>query len=162
MQSLMENMNNGDTDEDSQEWSTPEPHTLLQPNYDDKIKWVKKIKKNMRCMLKRRRLRYRIKKLKIGTWVNDLMVTNTSMIIPPINWFPVMVMPTNSSISRSDNEFKMDTDSATTGIDNICSLCISHITEYFRGELRESRIKIGGFWGVIQPKIKTGTLLWRW
>ena len=32
----------------------------------------------------------------------------------------------------------------------------------FIGELRESKRKIRGVGGVIQPKIKTGTLLWRW
>ena len=82
------------------------------------------------------RIRYSTKKLKIGDWVNDFMVNNPLMTIPPIKCFPVMVMPTKNSISRSDNEFKMDTDSATTGIDNIHSLCISHIAEYFIGELR--------------------------
>ena len=71
-------------------------------------------------------------------------------------------MPTKTSTHRNDNVFKMYTDSSTIGIDNICSLCISHITEYFRGELRESRIKIRGFGGVIQPKINTGSLLWIW
>ena len=42
------------------------------------------------------------------------------------------------------------------------NICISHIAEDFIGELRESKIKIRGFGGVIQPRIKTGTLLWRW
>ena len=116
----------------------------------------------MRCMLKRVRLRYRTKNLKIGAWVNDLMVTNPLMTIPPINFFPVMEMPTKTSTPRNDDLFKMDTDSATIGIDNIYFLCISHIAEDFIGELRESKIKIRGFGGVIQPKIKTGTLSWRW
>ena len=104
----------------------------------------------MRCKLKRGRLRYMTKKLKIGAWVNDLMVTNPSMIIPPINLFPVMVMPTKNYTPRNDNVFKMDTESATTGIDNRCSLCISHIAEDFIGELRESRSKIRGFGGTIK------------
>ena len=116
----------------------------------------------MRCMLKRGRLRFRTKKLKIGAWVNDLMITNPSMKIPLINCFPVMAMPTKTSTPRNDNVFQMDTYSATIGIDNRCTLCISHITEYFVGELIESRRKIRGFEGVIQTKIKTGTLLWRW
>ena len=115
----------------------------------------------MRCMLKKGRLKFRTKKLKIGAWVNDLM-KNPSMTIPPINCFPVTAMPTKTSTPRNDNVFQMDTDSATIGIDNRCSLCISHIAEDFVGELRDSNRKIRGFAGVIQPKIKTGTLLWRW
>ena len=78
------------------------------------------------------------------------------MTIPPINCFPVMEMPTKTSTPSNDNVFKMDTDSVTIGIYNRCSLCISHIAEDFIGELTESRRKIRGFGGVIQPKIKTG------
>ena len=55
----------------------------------------------------------------------------------------------------------MDTDSPTIGIDNQCSLCNSHIAEDFVGELRDSNQEIRGFGRVIQPKIKTGTLLWQ-
>ena len=73
-----------------------------------------------------------------------------------------MAMPTKTSTPRNDNEFKMDTDSATIGIDNRCSLCILHIAEDFIGELIELERKIRGFGGVIQPKIKTGALLCRW
>ena len=83
----------------------------------------------MRFMLKRGRIIYSTKKLKIVAWVNDLMVNNPSMTIPTINCFPVMAIPTKTYTPRNDNEFKMDTDSATIGIDNICSLCISHIAE---------------------------------
>ena len=74
----------------------------------------------------------------------------------------MMDIPTKTSTPINDNVFYMDTDSATIGIDNICTLGISHIVEDFVGELRESRRKIRGFGGVIQPKIKTGTLLWQW
>ena len=116
----------------------------------------------MRCMLKRGRLRFRTKKLKIGAWVNVLMIKNPSMTIPPINCFTVMAIPTKTSTPINNHVFQMDTNSATIGTDNRCNLCISHIAEYFVGELRESRRKIRGFGGVVQPKIKTGTLLWRW
>ena len=101
-------------------------------------------------MLKRGILRYRTKKLKIGAWVNDLMVTNPLMTIPPINYFPVMAMSTKTSTPRNHNVFKMDNDPATIGIDNRCSLWITHIAEAFIGELRESKRKIRGFGGVIQ------------
>ena len=84
------------------------------------------------------------------------------MTIPTINCFPVMAMRTKNSTPINDDVFQMDTDSATIGIDNRCTLCISHNAEDFVGELRESRRKIRGFGGVIQPKIKTGTLLWLW
>ena len=90
----------------------------------------------MRCMLQKGRIRYRTKKLKIGAWVNDLMVNNPLMTIPPIKCFPVMAMPTKTPTPRNYNEFKMDTDSATIGIDNRCFLCISHIAEDFIGGLR--------------------------
>ena len=93
--------------------------------------------------------------------MNDLMITS-SMATPPINCYPVMAMPTKTSTPRNDNVVKMDTDSSTIGIDNRCSLCISHVAEDFVGDRRESKRKIRGFGGVIQPKIKTGTLLWRW
>ena len=102
----------------------------------------------MRCMLKSGRLRFITKKLKIGAWVNDLMIKNSSMTIYPINCFPVMAMPTKTSTPRNDNVFQMDTYSATIGIDNRCTLCISHIAEDFVGELRESRRNIRGFGGV--------------
>ena len=92
--------------------------------------------KNMRCMLKGGRLRFRTKKLKIGAWVNDSMIKNPSMAIPPINCFPVMDIPTKTSTPRNDNVFLMNKDSATIGIDNRCTLCISHIPEDFFGELR--------------------------
>ena len=111
-------------------------------------------------MLKRGRLRFRTKKLKIGAWVNDLMITS-SMTTPPINCYPVMAMPTKTSTPRNDNVVKMDTDSSTIGIANRCSLCISHVAEDFIGDLRESKRKIRGFGGIIQPKIKTSTLLWQ-
>ena len=80
--------------------------------------------------------------MKIGACLNDLMVNNPSTTVPPINYLHVMAMPTKTSTARNDNEFKMDTDTETTGIDNRCSLCISHIAEYFIGELRESKRKI--------------------
>ena len=122
----------------------------------------KKNKEKYEVYAKSRRLRFRTKKLKIGAWVNDLMIKNPSMTIPPINFFPVMAMPTKTSTPRNDNVFHMDTDSEPIGIYSRCNLCISHIAEDFVGEIRESRRKIRGFGVVIQPKIKTGTLLWRW
>ena len=84
------------------------------------------------------------------------------MTIPPINGFPLMAMPTKTSTPRNDNVFQMDTDSATIVIENRCTLCILKIAEDFVGEIIEPRRKIRGFGEVIQPKIKTGTLLWRW
>ena len=107
-------------------------------------------------MLKRGRLRYRTKNLKIGAYVNDLMVTNPLMKIHPIKCFPVMSIPTKTSTPRNDNVFKMDTDSATIGIDNRCSLCISHIAEDFIGELRESRRKSEGLEELSNPKLIQG------
>ena len=106
----------------------------------------------MRCKLKNARLRFRTKKLKIESWVNDLMITNQSMKIPPINCFPVVAMPTKTSTPINDNVFQMDKYSATIGIYNRCTLCISHIAEYFVGELRESRIKIRGLEELSNPK----------
>ena len=73
--------------------------------------------------------------------MNDLMVNNPSMKIPLINCFDVMAMPTKNYTQRNDNKFKMNTDSATIGIDNRCSICISQISEDFIGELRESKRK---------------------
>ena len=112
----------------------------------------------MRCMLKMGIIIFRTKKLKIGAWVNDLMIKNPSMIIPPINCFPVMAMNTKTSTPRNDNVFHMDTYSATIVIENRCTLCILKIAEDFVGEIIEPRRKIRGFGEVIQPKIKTGTL----
>ena len=73
-------------------------------------------------MLKRGRIRYRTKKLKIGAWVNDLVANNPLMTILPIKCFPVMAIPTKNPTPRNDDGFKMDTDSATIGIYNRCSL----------------------------------------
>ena len=56
----------------------------------------------MRCMLKRGRLRFRPNNLKVGAWVNDLMIKNTSMTIPPINCYPVMTIPTKTYTPTND------------------------------------------------------------
>ena len=64
----------------------------------------------MSCMLKGGRLRFRTKQLKIGAWVNDLMMKNQSIKIPPIKCFPVTAIPAKTSTHRNDNIFQMDTD----------------------------------------------------
>ena len=107
-------------------------------------------------MLKRGRLIYRTKKLKIGAWVNDFMMTNTLMKIPLINCFPVMAMPTKTHTPRNDNVFKIDTESATIGIDNRCSICILNITEDFIGELRESKRKSENLEELSNLKLRQG------
>ena len=58
MLSLLPQVNQEDSEEDSQDWSPPTPHTLFQPHYKNKILWVRKISKSMTCMIKRRRYRF--------------------------------------------------------------------------------------------------------
>lgn len=113
MQSLLAQVNQEDSKDSKERFSPPfppTPTTLFQPNYNNGINWVKKIKEKMRCMLKRGRLKFRTTKLKRGAWVNGLMIINQSMITPPINCFLVMAMPTKTSTPRNDNVVKMDTD----------------------------------------------------
>ena len=63
---------------------------------------------------------------------------------------------------RMDNIIRMDTDSVPIGIDNRCSLCITHVPEEFVGNLIPSNRKIKGFGGILSPIIQVGTLLWQW
>ena len=55
---------------------------------------------------------------------------------------------------RMDNIIRMDTDSVPIGIDNRCSLCISHVPEDFMGNLIPSNRKIKGFRGIYHQEFK--------
>ena len=88
---------------------------------------------------------------------------NSSMENPLATCLTAIAMTaktTNTPIM--DNIIRMDTDSVPIGIDNFCSLCISHVPEDFVGNLIPSNRKIKGFGGILSPIIQVGTLLWRW
>ena len=77
--------------------------------------------------------------------------------------FSVIAMSSKTTKTpRKNNTIRIDTDSAPIGIDNRCSLCISHVAEDFIGELVETNRRIKGFGGLVSQSIKMGTLLWRW
>lgn len=57
---------------------------------------------------------------------------------------------------------KFDTDSASIGVDNRCSGCISHRVEDFEGPLINTNRSIRGFGGIRTHKVKMGTLRWKW
>jgi hypothetical protein len=54
-----------------------------------------------------------------------------------------------------------DTDSAPVGIDNRCSVCMSHVKSDFIGELQEARLAVTGFHGTKHCKVYKGTIHWR-
>ena len=55
-----------------------------------------------------------------------------------------------------------DTDSASVGVDNRCSGCISHVKTDFVGPLAPSNRIIKGFGGSRTVNVQVGTLLWHW
>ena len=81
----------------------------------------------------------------LATCLTDIAITNKT-----------------TNTQRIDNIIRMDTDSVPIGIDNCCPLCISHVPEYFVGNLIPSNRKIKGFGGILSPIIQVGTLLWQW
>ena len=98
----------------------------------------------------------------MGNWVNDLM-HNSSMTNPLATCFTAIAMTAKTTNTpRMDNIIRMYTDSVPIVIDNRCSLCISHVPEYFVGNLIPSNRKIKGFGGILSPIIQVGTLLWKW
>ena len=60
---------------------------------------------------------------------------------------------------RMDNIIRMDTTSVPIGIDNHCSLCISHVPEDFVGNLIPTNRNIKGFLfdGIRFPTKSSGT-----
>ena len=55
-----------------------------------------------------------------------------------------------------------DADSAVVGIDNRCTVCISHEAQYFIVELKDSNRAIKGFGGTKQCNVRKGTIKWHW
>ena len=68
----------------------------------------------------------------------------------------------NAEVNIRTNVTKFDSDSATIGINNRCSACISHVPEDFVGDLSDSNKTIKGFGGSRTTGVKVGTLLWSW
>ena len=61
-----------------------------------------------------------------------------------------------------DNVTLFDTDSATVGIDNRCSACISHQLSDFDGPVAKVDRTIKGFGGARTYNVYRGTIVWKW
>jgi len=55
-----------------------------------------------------------------------------------------------------------DTDSATIGVDNRCSACISSVLDDFDGPVEDTNRVIKGFGGSKTANVMKGTLVWKW
>jgi hypothetical protein len=53
-----------------------------------------------------------------------------------------------------------DTDSGSVGIDDRCSVCMSHVKSDFVGELVESAVDVTGFHGTKRCQVYRGTIKW--
>ena len=68
------------------------------------------------------------------------------------------VMALQSKMGTYTKNIQFDTDSAHIGIDNRCTVCISHVAQYFIGPLKDSARTIKGFAGTRTKNVKVGTL----
>jgi hypothetical protein len=61
---------------------------------------------------------------------------------------------------RPSASTQFDTDSAPVGIDNRCSVCMSHLKSDFVGDLTETTLAVTGFHGTKPLQVFKGTMLW--
>ena len=128
---------------------------------DMKRRWSKRLRRSLKYLKEIGKIKYCPKKNKLENWVNDLM-HNSSMTNPLATYLAAISMNTKTTNTpRMDNIIRMDKDSVPIGIDNRCSLCISHVPEDFVGNLIPSNRKIKGFGVILSPRIQVGTLLWQ-
>ena len=76
-------------------------------------------------------------------------------------FFSIMVMVL-STTTQIQHNVMFDMDSASVGIDNRWSTCISDQVFDFVGELQDSSRVIKGLGGTWPAEIKVGTLKWSW
>jgi hypothetical protein len=74
---------------------------------------------------------------------------------------PITCLTTTYPAGSNSRAFAFDTDSAPVGIDNRCSVCMSHIKSDFIGDLQEAQHAVTGFHGTKDYKVYRGTLQWR-
>jgi hypothetical protein len=67
---------------------------------------------------------------------------------------------TATSKSALPSSLSFDTDSGPVGIDNRCSVCMSHVKSDFVGELVESALDVTGFHGTKRCQVYRGTIKW--
>ena len=80
-----------------------------------------------------------------------------------LRWIAMVTMTSPvAKQSPSEREVFFDTDSGPVGIDNRCSVCISHRIDDFNGPLRDTKRAIKGFGGTRTTSIKVGTIIWKW
>jgi Reverse transcriptase (RNA-dependent DNA polymerase) len=73
----------------------------------------------------------------------------------------VLAMQVNAI--STEREARFDTDSASIGIDNRCTACISHCQNDFEpGTLKPSQRIVKGFGGARVTDVQVGTLKWSW
>jgi hypothetical protein len=77
--------------------------------------------------------------------------------------FAAVAMQAHGTGSYYDESMVLfDTDSATIGVDNRCTGCISNRVEDFDGPLVDSHRTIKGFGGSKTRGVKIGTIVWEW
>jgi hypothetical protein len=78
--------------------------------------------------------------------------------------FETTIMTATNSRGESvhDNFIRFDTDSASIGIDNRASACISHRIEDFDGPVHKVNRAIKGFGGERTTNVFIGTIVWKW
>ena len=64
--------------------------------------------------------------------------------------------------NRKQRKISFDSDAGSIGIDNRCSVCMSHKIDDFIGIPKESKRTIRGFGGTKVSNVMTGTIKWRW
>ena len=126
---------------------------------DMKSRWSKRLRRSLEYLKGIGIIKYCPKKNKLGYWVNDLM-QHSSVTNPLATCLAARAMTAKTTNTpRMDNIIWMDTDSVPIGIENCCSLCISHVPEDFVGNLIPSNREIKGFGGFLSPRIQVVTLL---
>ena len=80
----------------------------------------------------------------------------------PMHCMEIITMQASEPKQKGARMIKFDTDSASIGIDNRCSGCISHRVEDFEGPLIDTNKSIRGFGGVRTYDVKMGTVRWKW
>ena len=63
---------------------------------------------------------------------------------------------TQAKAGKHDNAVRFDTDSASVGIDNCCSACISHVLDDFEGPMIDTDRVIKGYGGTKTYNLKNG------
>jgi hypothetical protein len=105
-----------------------------------------------------------IKASEVGTnsRAENISLWNPQSFLSPQaeQWEPTITCLITSHSHRPSVGTQFDTDSAPVGIDNRCSVCMSHLKSDFVGELTETTLAVTGFHCTKQLQVFKGTMLW--